>query len=212
MEENPFNKKQEITYSLTEVLPIEKSRGVTIYKKEQIRDVVEEPLVKACEIFWDKNIKTCETSANNKDIENGFAWMRIDFDSLSDENKKIALKYEKPHNDNGKLVLEIDIPITKIDTVVNISDKAVEIADNFQKQKASWIYGTTLNEQLDFFEKRYGKNYPEEIEKEKKRLTQPGAWEEECKRLGKYFDADTLTAYESEEWYKKAKESSEMKD
>jgi len=212
MEENPFDKKQFTISLLNEVQPIRKSRGLVITKKEQIKEIVEQPLVRACEVFWDKNIKTYESSANSQNIQTGNCYIRIDFDSLSEENKKIAKQYGEPYDDVGVQVLELDIPITGTETVNQISDKAVEIANAFHKQKASWIRGTTLQEQLEHFEKRYGDKYPEAVAQEKERLNQQGAWEEECKRLGNYFDPETQTAWASEEYYKKFKEGSELKD
>ncbi len=211
MEHNPLDKKQPINPSLSEISPIQKSRGIIINTREQIKEIVESPLVSACEIFWDKNIKTYESSANNQDIENGHCYIRIDFDSLSEENKEIAKQYGEPYNDVGVQVLELGIPVTATETVNEVSDKATEIANTFHKQKATWITGTSLQQQLDYYEERMGKKYPEEVGKEKERLSQAGVWEQECKRLGKYFEPETQTAWASEECYKKFKESKDIK-
>jgi len=207
MEHNPLDVKQPSPSSLNEVLPIQKTRGLTIIKREQIKEIVEGPLVGACEVFWDKNIKTYESSANKQDTQRGFCYIRIDFDSLSEENKEIAKQYGEPYNDVGVQVLELGIPVVGSESVKDISNKAMEIANTFHKQKASWVTGTTLKGQLDYYEERMGKKYPEEVAKEKERLSQSGAWEEECKRLGKYFDQETQTAWASEEYYQKFKGS-----
>lgn len=57
MNENPFDTNK-VAPSLSEVSVIEKTRGISITRREQIKDIVEKPLIKACEVFWDKNIKT----------------------------------------------------------------------------------------------------------------------------------------------------------
>ena len=209
MEQNPLERKQPVVSSLNEVAPIHKTRGIVITKREQIKDIVEEPLVKACEAFWDKNIKTYESSANSENIKTGQCYIRIDFASLSEENKKIAEQYGEPYNDVGVQVLELSIPVTGSETVNEVSDKAVEIANTFQKQKPTWIEGTTLQQHIDWLNQRYGK-YPQTAE-EIERLKQEGVWEEECKRLGKYFDPETKTSWASEEYFKKFNEGSETK-
>jgi len=206
MNENPFIKKA--TPSLNEISPIQESRGINIIKREQIKDIVEKPLVEACEVFWDKNIKTYESSANSKDIKDGYGYIAIDFDSLSEENKKIAKQYGEVHHDMNVNILRIKIPVTELATIDEISNKAVGIANEFQEQKATWIHGTTLKEQLDYNYSYIGEKYPQEFAREKERLSQPSAWEEECKRLGLYFDKETQTAYASEEYYKKVKDDS----
>ncbi|MEI8270689.1 MAG: hypothetical protein WCG45_04935 [bacterium] len=186
---------------------IEKSRGISITKKEQIKELVEQPLVKACEIFWDKNIKTYESSANNKNIKEGFCWVRIDFNALSEENKNIGMQIgEQQENNLGENTLEIKIPITEVATIDEISNSAIEIANKFQKQKALWVNPITLDETISHYEKRYGSKYPEAVTEEKERLSQPGVWEEECRKLGYFFDVKTQKAYKSEELYNKVEE------
>ena len=95
MEENPFVNKNIKT--LKEIPAILKSRNILITKKEEIKELVEEPLVKACEMFWDKNIKTYESSANTKNIKVGICYIKLDYESLSEENKNITSVYGEPH-------------------------------------------------------------------------------------------------------------------
>lgn len=211
MEQNPLENKKPITSSLSEVLPIHKTRGIAITTKEQIKEIVESPLVKACEIFWDKNIQTYESSANSESIKTGTAWIRINFDTLSDENKKIASQYGQPYEEamNAGQMIELPIQIKGNETVDEISDKAADIANEFKKQKATWISGTTLQEHIDWLNKRYGK-YPETAQ-EIERLKQPGVWEKEETEKGRYFDPETQMVFSSEEYFKKWKESSDLK-
>jgi len=210
MKQNPLEKPNKT--SLQEVVPIHKTRGIVITKREQIKEIVEQPLVKTCEIFWDKNIQTYESSANNENIKTGVAYIRINFDSLSEENKKIAEQHGQPYEEtfNTGQVIELIIPIVGNETADEISDKAAGIANEFKKQKATWISGTTLQEHIDWLQKIYGK-YPETAQ-EIDRLNQPGVWERENKEKGKYFDTETQTVWSSEEYFRKWKESFEIKD
>jgi hypothetical protein len=207
MEQNPLEKSNKT--SLNEVSPIHKTRGLVITKKEQIKEIVESPVVKACEIFWDKNIQTYESSANSENIKSGIAWIRINFDTLSEANKKIALQYGQPYEEtmNAGQMIELPISVKENETVDEISNKAEDIANSFKNQKAVWINGMTLQEHIDWLNQRYGK-YPEtatEIE----RLKQPGVWEKENTEKGKYFDPETQMVFSSEELFKKWKEGSE---
>jgi len=204
MKKNPLEQqKQPVVSSLAEIPAICKTFTM-IAKREQIKDLVEQPLVKACEIFWDKNIETFSSSANQKDIKGGSAYINIYFDSLSKENQKIGQQYGKLQKNLDKNILAIEIPISESTTVDEVSNKAMKIANAFQKQPVTWIPEYTLKKRIDDMQSLKEK-YPEEVAKEEERLNQPGEWEKECKESGKYFDTDTQIAYMSEEHYKKAK-------
>ncbi|GHV26783.1 hypothetical protein FACS1894176_07920 [Bacteroidia bacterium] len=71
--------------------PIYETAGRTITEKKEIKNMVEAPLVNACEILFDKNIPTFDSSANTENNKKE-AWISIIFDELSEENKEIALK------------------------------------------------------------------------------------------------------------------------
>lgn len=205
MKENIFGNIDK-SKNLTEISAIQKSRNILITKREDIRELVEEPLIKACEIFWDKNIKTYESSANVKDIKEKVCYISLDYGSLSEENRKIISEYGKPFDDTGKLVIRIYIPVNEKTTKNEIEKESVEIANKFQKQAPIWMNFYTLEDRLNYTEAHLGEKYPEAVAREKERLTQPGAWEEECKRLGYYFDPETQTGWDSEESFQKAKE------
>ncbi len=207
-EQDPVYKKP--ISNLNEVFPVRKSLGLLITKKEQIQEIVELPLIKACEEFWDKNIRTYDSSANSKDIEAGHCYIRLDFDSLSEENKRIAEQYGEPYEDVKIRLIQLNFPVTENETVESLATKVVVIADTFEKQAPLWIHPMTLEETINNFEDSHGKEYPDSVQKEKERLLQPGAWEAECKRQGKYFDSKTETAWESEEYFRKFDEYFEI--
>ena len=208
MKQNPLEQRKTGT-PLKEVVQIGTGFGEQILNRDSIKNFVEKPLIGACEVFWDKNIRTLESSANSKDIGSA-GYIGLDFNTLSEENKIIAKQYGEPNqlyvNTQDVLSLRIPIYINTSETVEEVSRKAIEIANKFQKQKASWISGTTLQERIDQLQKNFGDRYPEAFQKEKERLQESGVWEQESKRLGHYFDSETQTSWPSEEYYKKFKE------
>ena len=104
--------------------------------EEIIDRIIELPLRRACKEFYKKGIKTIMSSANKnnivqeggspkrkKDVSGksqhlfldgptfedagvGYAWIMIDFDTLSDENKEKLLRLEERKDENGNKVGE----------------------------------------------------------------------------------------------------------
>ena len=135
---------------LAEVPAIQKSRNQMIITRDQIKDLVEQPLLVACEDMWDENVRTLSTSANKKDIKVGEAYIIIDFDSLSEENKKAAQQLAEPIDYDGMKAVKITIPVSETTTIDEISQKASEIAGTFKKQPATWVPKYKLNELKKF--------------------------------------------------------------
>lgn len=200
-----------ITQKITDTLKIENINplnrdkfDVGLKNREDIKRIVELPLVEACEVFWDKNIKTVESSANKENIQSGHGWILLDWNSLSDENKKIAElqsgNLRKAHGGSETLFYDLEIPMSKDMLVKDISRTASDIANKFQKQKLTWAFGTTLEDRIAQIEK-YKNSNPESFNKEVERLKQPGVFESECKG---YFDTKTQTCWESEELFRKS--------
>jgi hypothetical protein len=138
------------TKTISEVEPIDKKQAIFIREKADLKEIVEEPLLEACEIFYDKNIQTESTSANKEDFSRGNnAHIVLNYDTLSDENKEIALKYGKV-NEYGQWEkwqgVQILIPIDAKTTDKEVSKRAIEIANAFKKQKMSWVPVTTIDE------------------------------------------------------------------
>lgn len=104
--------------------------------EEIIDRLIEEPLKKPCKEFYKKGIRTIMSSANKnnivpngespkkkKDVSGksqhlfldgptfedagvGYAWIMLDFDTLSDENKESLLRLEEREDDKGNKVGE----------------------------------------------------------------------------------------------------------
>ena len=96
--------------------------------EEKIEMIIEKPLQKACKTCWQKNIETVMSSANCKNIlkpnekridkkdvlekaktkllqsfnvaGKGYAWLMFNYNSLSDENRKILFDLEEKYGED----------------------------------------------------------------------------------------------------------------
>jgi hypothetical protein len=167
--------------------------------RDTIKDYVEEPLVEACKILYDKNIRTLSSTANLGNQEEGIANIIIDFNSLSERNRGIAVdilnlvpkpKISHPDIPDIGMNVILEIPFKRESTVSEISQKAKEMARKFVKQKPTWIRGITLEEVEE--EWRMGSG-PELLAYMKERY---------------YYDSENDLFYPNEEYYKKVMEAS----
>ena len=136
---------------LSGVGPIHGAPAMTITGRNNIIEYVEEPLVEACEIFYDKNIKTTSTSANRNDIEAGYVRLIINYDFLSPANKKIAEEYGKLiKSDIGIQSIIISILVNASTTVFEVVKRSKEIAESFEKQERLYPFETfTIDERKE---------------------------------------------------------------
>ncbi len=195
----PFFNKEisgEKAANIENIEPIdEKSDAETILEKNKLPEIIEKPLLEACEELYDKNVKTISSSANKKNIEDGEGYIIIDFASLSEENKEVARGYGDPYTHGEYKAVKISIPLDEFSTVENISEKAKEISSNFHKQEPVWIEAYTLEELKEAY-----KIPPGEEE-----FDHPETWEEE----GYYYDSQNGLFYLSEDHYGKIREYKE---
>ncbi len=176
---------------ITEIGPIEKSRNQMIMGREEIKELVEPPLVRACEQLWDKNIRTLSSSANRKDVGTG-AYIILDYDSMSSENQEVAQEMEEVIDYDGMQALKLKMPIGDDETLFEEVEKsALEMSDKFKKQEASWIPSYTLQQLREIY--AYD---PED--------TSVGV--KDFEDTGFYYDPEEKLFYMSEEHYKKATE------
>ncbi|MBI4432017.1 MAG: hypothetical protein HY592_00845, partial [Candidatus Omnitrophica bacterium] len=137
------------------VKPIEES-VTTILKRAQIRNLVEKPLVKAAEIFYDLNIETRSSSANRKNFDvsgDGRAFIALDYGSLSHENRLVFESLSSKFPGVQTSILEgeknsanIYFLIHASTTVNELSDKAVAVANEFKWQPMTWAQAYTLDD------------------------------------------------------------------
>lgn len=128
------------TYSdgtlLSEVEPIK--QGMYYPSSESnLETLVEYPLLDAAKDFFKKGIKTHASSANKKDV-NDDVYIILYYNSLSDNNKKIAEKlykvYEQQFHRKEKLV-KITVLVNEKTTVGEIKQKFSEIVSMFESQE-----------------------------------------------------------------------------
>lgn len=148
MENNPLeqNKNRVGDDILITDIPVIEEGGVVPKTREGLAQLVEAPLLEACEELYDKNVETVMSSANSKDID-GEGYITIAFDSLSEENKQVALSLGKPYNMGGiKKCVNITFPITSGTTVGDIRRMTHEAVSKFHKQEMVWAKGKTIQE------------------------------------------------------------------
>lgn len=121
---------------ISEIEPIPEG-GLTAQSRGDLAQWVEAPLLEACQRFYDKGIKTELSSANKYDVEEGYAHIAIDFESLSPANREIALTFGEQGHIQGSIPkkgIYIKIPLTSNSTVGGIKKVALDIVDEFEQQ------------------------------------------------------------------------------
>ncbi|MFC1548485.1 protein kinase [Candidatus Omnitrophota bacterium] len=167
--ENAAGESKEYDEKIAEVEPITKGHHLII-TRENLESVVEEPLLEACQALFDKGIYTYMSSANKYNLPKrwfrlrqwfntlrgerkvkyeGFAYISIKYDPMTDENKEIidgiiegggehdGVFFTKFEGDAPyrKPSITVWIPLKRNSTVKEISAKAMGIADLFKSQK-----------------------------------------------------------------------------
>ncbi len=128
-----------------------------LQRRADIKKLVEEPMVPACETLYDLNICTWRSSANFNDLKQGHGVISIDFPSLSEPNKTIAQrlveegKAELDDPEDSQLV-NLIIPLKGTSTVDEVSADVLELAKEFRKQKMTWAIRYSLEQMRDRFE------------------------------------------------------------
>ena len=110
---------------LSDVPAIEESRNLLLRGRADVMKFVESPLVRACEIFFDKGIQTLASSCNPKDIAAGSAYVIINYGKLSPENQETARSFSQPIDYDNMRAVKIEIPITSESSVEDIEQTLV---------------------------------------------------------------------------------------
>src|SRR5687768_7262504 len=82
--------KELLARKIRDLEAVEAWRGVDVGQREDLKNLIEGPLLSACEELYDKNIDTVGSSANKKDVSQGYAYITIDFETLSARNQNIG--------------------------------------------------------------------------------------------------------------------------
>ena len=178
--------------------PIKKYRGHVIKRRSDIKEWVEGSLLKACEIFYDKNIQTISTSANRNDIGRE-GRIDLEYTGLSEENKEIAKEVGRLLTDGeGFKSINISIPVNKRTTRGEVERYSVRIAQEFKKQEMTWAPTHSLNDLLEGYRITYKRAKELGITSRKKLI-------EWGRKIGLFWDEEEGLFYESEEHYRKVK-------
>ncbi|MSU75974.1 hypothetical protein EXS54_00640 [Patescibacteria group bacterium] len=174
------------TTLLSEVPSI--GRGGIVRTREYLSEIVELPLVDACEELYDKNIKTVMSSACGADVSGGRrAYVRIDYDSLSLANREIADALDaKSSSHDGKRYVSFKMDVDEETTIRDVREWFGLLAGEFQQQPMNWVPRYTLED----LQKEYAGGTRAEFEGE-----------------GYHFDSAENIFYESEEHWRKTHEA-----
>lgn len=121
---------------LSEVSQIQEG-GLAVEREEDLDRLVEAPLLEACKILYRKEVRTVFSSANSADITRGFAYIVVDPDSLTDQNKETALRMGETWMMHGSVErpgICLKVPVNEHTTVGDVESAAIEIANQFEQQ------------------------------------------------------------------------------
>ncbi|OGI75439.1 hypothetical protein A3C67_01005 [Candidatus Nomurabacteria bacterium RIFCSPHIGHO2_02_FULL_42_19] len=143
--QNPPKKKFEIIQDpqevnddtpISQIDPISEG-GLTPRNRGDLDHFVEAPLLEACQILFDKGIKTIFSSANKNDLSNQEAYIAIDYSTLSPYNQRIAKSLGEIHMAHGSVpapAVNLMIPIEQNTTVGQVRNAARLLVSKFKQQ------------------------------------------------------------------------------
>lgn len=130
---------------IKDVMQHENATGIGIIKKSDLKDIIDEPCLRACEELFDKNIRTIDSGCS-QECPN-YAYIVIAYDSLDWKNKMLAqkmiadkkAKFEDVTKDNyirtPERTLEIGFQTSPDDLVFDVSKKLCSMIAKFKKQE-----------------------------------------------------------------------------
>lgn len=144
--------------AFTEVQRIAESRGAVPHTVDQLDALVEAPLLPAARELYEKGVRTTESSANPESNDEGYGWMTIEYDTLSEENKQVVAsliqddatldpasrRIHLTESEDGYTAAVIQVPLKG--GVDDIATYASAIAHRFLPQPMLWAPRYTLSE------------------------------------------------------------------
>jgi len=134
---------------LEQVEPIKRSRALSVESIEDLNEIIEAPLLKACQLLYQRHIPTYESSANREHIRYKYptaAHISIVGDGLSEENLAIvdgmiaegnrygyvvALHDPASYEPLYRVMITFDVPMEEKITLEGIERKSVHFAERF---------------------------------------------------------------------------------
>ncbi len=180
--------------------------------RDAISLYADEPCVEACQLLYDLNIQTYTSGGHVEGKVNteGEAYVGINYDTLSDENKRIVKEMINNgiidnianNEDRGQgLTISLRVSINSDSLVGEVSDKLVQLASMFQQQDV--LYGRKTIDEIksSLFTKLDNDNYRnnwtfEVITKEEMQQLLPEWVEYECENM---YTSDGITYFISED-------------
>lgn len=125
------------------LIDVPRPEGNTFYghnfaHKSLIRKHVEYPMIQATEYLYDLGIQTSGSGTCALEVSNGYAFLFIIYNSLCDENKKIANDVTIIRDDPYEKYAEIRIDVHDKTTVKYIQHITHVIVRHFKPQRAYW--------------------------------------------------------------------------
>jgi hypothetical protein len=123
---------------ISQISPIQEG-GLPMVSRAQLAELVEAPVLEACEALRDKGVRTIYSSANRNDVgsEAKEAYIGVDYESLSAENRAIAEGLGTFHPKLAGLPMphvRIVFPLDASSTVGDVRRASLEVADKFFQQ------------------------------------------------------------------------------
>ncbi len=144
-----FGNKKKITFGKPEkrIKDVEPknygSTGAQILKKEELKDIIDEPCLRVCEELFDKNIRTIDSGCSK--LCPNEAYVVIAYDSLDWRNQMVAqglimkklARFDKGDGSSRAMedTLRLSVPTTPEDFVSDVSAKLSKLANLFKKQE-----------------------------------------------------------------------------
>jgi len=176
--------------AISDVKPIGEARNQMVARRSDLEGLIERPLLQACQLLYDKNIRTLEADANSESVRRGEGSIVVEYSSLSAENRAIADEnFGLMLSGDGIEITELIIQLENPDVAADeISQRALELAGKFKHQPMSWAPTYTFQQLLEIFECTEADGY------------KPG----DFTKYGYFYDAENELFYLSEEHCKKA--------
>jgi hypothetical protein len=126
---------------------VEQTQNRSVATLGELESVVKGPALPACKNLFMKNIRTISSSTIQE--TSPLAYVDIDFTTLSEDNKRIALEIGVPVSigkDRKITGIKIAIPLAACPDDESIATALFELSEHFARQPLLWAPGQTLAE------------------------------------------------------------------
>lgn len=133
-----FEQEREAVYVAWESVPRLAFRRVIPDSKETLLEFIEEPLKEAVGLLYDKNVTTFGSSCNLYDYSQGYAWISLEWATLSPYNRDVVTQYQYHElttiDTTDIRIAGLFFPITENDYPDEVGQRATALAELFEAQ------------------------------------------------------------------------------